>query len=148
MAVIASDVTGVYQDRSQALGTHASNRRLGKAYIRCGASLEAARFMNRVFYTGASGYLVASGAQVEAAAVEIDRVHEVLFVPKTSCRILHPLDLGIDRFAARVGDAVPQVRDDVLEPPFALKSDTASRFRSTPDRFAKRNGSGFTRRAC
>jgi hypothetical protein len=57
-------------------------------------------------------------AQVEAAAVEVDCVNEVLLVPKTSRRVLHPLDLGVNRFAGRVGNAVPQIRDDVLEPPF------------------------------
>jgi hypothetical protein len=33
---------------------------------------------------------------VEAAAVEVDGVNEVLFVPEASRRVLHPLDLGID----------------------------------------------------
>src|SRR5215467_665775 len=56
--------------------------------------------------------------QIEPAAVKVDRMNEVLFVAKTSRRILYPLDFGIDRFAGRVGDAVPQVRDDVLEPSF------------------------------
>ena len=32
--------------------------------------------------------------------------------------VLYPLGLGIDRLAAGVGDAVPEVFDDVLEPPF------------------------------
>jgi len=39
--------------------------------------------------------------QVEAATVEVDRMHEVLPVPKAPRRVLHPLDLGIDRFAGR-----------------------------------------------
>ncbi len=54
---------------------------------------------------GASGYLVAPG-QVEAAAVEVDRVNEVLLAPKTLRRVLHPLNLGVNRFAGRVGNAV------------------------------------------
>jgi len=33
---------------------------------------------------------------VEAATVEVDRVHEVLPVPEAPRRVLHPLDLGID----------------------------------------------------
>ena len=47
------------------------------------------------------------GCQVEAAAVEVDRMDEVLFVPKAPSRVLHPLDLRIDRFAGRIGDPVP-----------------------------------------
>src|ERR1039458_9574924 len=50
---------------------------------------------------------------VEAATVEVDRVHEVLPVPEAPRRVLHPLDLGIDGFAGRVGNPMPQVRDDV-----------------------------------
>src|SRR6266700_2628453 len=55
-------------------------------------------------------------SQVKPAAVEVDGVNEVLFVPKSTRRVLHPLDLGVDRFAGRVGDVMPQVGDDVLEP--------------------------------
>src|ERR1019366_1923764 len=55
---------------------------------------------------------------VKAATVEVDCVHEVLPVPEAPRRVLHPLDLGIDGFAGRVGDPMPHVRDDVLEPPF------------------------------
>jgi hypothetical protein len=54
--------------------------------------------------------------------VEVDGVNEVLFVPEASRRVLHPLDLGIDGFASRVRDPVPQVRDDVLEPPLVYAS--------------------------
>ena len=54
---------------------------------------------------------------VEATAVEVDGVNEVLFVPEASRRVFHPLNLGIDGFASRVRDPVPQVRDDVFEPP-------------------------------
>lgn len=31
--------------------------------------------------------------------MEVDRVNEVLLVPKTWSRVLHPLDLGVNRFA-------------------------------------------------
>src|SRR5208283_3391295 len=56
--------------------------------------------------------------QVEAATVEVDRVYEVLLVPEAPRRVLHPLDLGVDGFAGRVGDPMPQVSDDVLESSF------------------------------
>jgi len=47
--------------------------------------------------------------------VEIDRVTEVLFVAKAASRALHPLNLSVDGFAGRVGDAVLEVGDDVFE---------------------------------
>ena len=72
--------------------------------------------------------------QVEAAAMEVDRVNEVLFVPKASRRVLHPLNLGIDRFAGCVGDAVPQVCDDVLEPPLEHPRHVDHRLQPTPHR--------------
>src|SRR5579863_1847925 len=71
-------------------------------------------------------------SQVKATAVEVDCVNEVLLVPETSCCVLDPLDLGIDRFAGGVGDAVPQVRDDVLEPPFEHPCHLDHRLQPTP----------------
>src|SRR5215472_2219823 len=56
------------------------------------------------------------GEQVETATVEIDRMNEVLPVAEASCGVLHPLDFGVDRFAAGVGNPVSQIRNDVLEP--------------------------------
>jgi hypothetical protein len=50
--------------------------------------------------------------------MEVDRNNEILFVPKTARRVLHPLNLGIERFAGRVRDPMPQVRNDVLESSF------------------------------
>ena len=50
--------------------------------------------------------------------MEVDRMNEVLLVPKASRRVLHPLDLGVDGFAGCVGDPMAQVRDDILESPF------------------------------
>jgi hypothetical protein len=47
--------------------------------------------------------------------VEVDGVHEVLPVAKTARCVLHPLDLRVERFAARIGDAVALIGDDVLE---------------------------------
>src|SRR5215471_17979814 len=55
--------------------------------------------------------------EIKAAAVEVDRVNEVLSVPKPARRVFHPLDLGVDRLAAGVGNAVSEIRDDVLEAP-------------------------------
>src|SRR5271157_6200857 len=70
--------------------------------------------------------------QVEAATVEIDRMDEILLVAEASRRVLHPLDLGIDRFASRVRDPVSQVRDDVLEPPFEHPRHLDHRLQPTP----------------
>ena len=50
-----------------------------------------------------------SGQQVETAAVKVDRMHKIAFVPKATSRVLHPLDLGVDRLAGGVGDAVLEV---------------------------------------
>src|SRR5437879_3932271 len=68
--------------------------------------------------SGASGYLVAAGGEIQPAAVEVDRVDEVLLVAEAAGRVLHPLDLGVDGFASRVGDAVLEVGDDVGETAF------------------------------
>jgi acyl carrier protein len=67
-------------------------------------SLESRRF--RLF----SGYWV----HIEPAAVEVDGVDEVLPIAKSACRVLHPLDLCVERFAARVGDAVAEIGDYVF----------------------------------
>lgn len=53
--------------------------------------------------------------EIEATAVEIDRVDEVLFVAEPSGRIFHPLDLGIDRLAGGVGDPMTEIGDHVFE---------------------------------
>jgi hypothetical protein len=55
-------------------------------------------FANRrgaVSFSGASGYLVAAGGKIQATAVEVDRVDEVLFVAGAAGRVLHLLDPGI-----------------------------------------------------
>lgn len=39
--------------------------------------------------------------------MEVDRVNEALLVPKTSRRLLHPLDLGVNRFAGSIRNAAP-----------------------------------------
>ena len=64
--------------------------------------------------------------------MEVDGVNEVLSVPEASRRVLHPLDLGIDGFASRVCDPVPQVRDDVLEPPLEHPRHLDHRLQPTP----------------
>src|SRR5271157_5008218 len=43
--------------------------------------------------------------EVQGAAVEVDRMDEVLFVAEAAGRVLHPLDLGVDGLASRVGEA-------------------------------------------
>ena len=54
--------------------------------------------------------------EVQAAAVEVDRVDEVLFVAVSASRVLHPLDLGVDGLAGGVGDAVLEIGDESLRP--------------------------------
>src|SRR5207245_10620896 len=56
--------------------------------------------------------------EIQPAAVEVDRMDEVLLVAEAAGRVLHPLDLGVDGFASRVGDAVLEVSDDVGEAAF------------------------------
>src|SRR5712691_9974893 len=56
--------------------------------------------------------------KIQAAAMEVDRVDEVLFVAEAAGRVLHPLDLGVDGFASGVGDAVLEVGDNVGESAF------------------------------
>lgn len=41
--------------------------------------------------------------EIEPAAMEVDSVDEVLFVAETASGILHPLNLGVDGLAGRVG---------------------------------------------
>src|SRR5438045_9671081 len=51
--------------------------------------------------------------EIQAAAMEVDRVDEVLFVAEAAGRVLHPLELGVDGFAGGVGDTVLEIGDDV-----------------------------------
>src|SRR5438034_1773384 len=53
--------------------------------------------------------------EVQTATVKVDRVGEVLLVPKSTCRVLHPLNLGVDRLTGSVRHPVPQISNDVLE---------------------------------
>ena len=64
--------------------------------------------------------------------MEVDGVNKALPVAEASCRLLHSLDFGVDRFAAGISDAVPQVRDDVLEPPFEHPRHLDHRLQPTP----------------
>ena len=43
-------------------------------------------------------------SQIQASAVEIDRIDEVLFVAESSSCVFHPLNFGIDGFAGGVGN--------------------------------------------
>lgn len=61
---------------------------------------------DRLYLFGRFRLLSGFRGEVEAAAVEVDCVDEVLLVLKSPGGVLHPLDLGADRFAAGVGDAV------------------------------------------
>jgi hypothetical protein len=60
-------------------------------------------------------------------AVEIDRVDEVLFVAKSSSRVFHPLNLGVDGLAGSVGNRMGQVGNDVLESPLQHGGDLLHR---------------------
>ena len=56
------------------------------------------------------------GFHIQPATAEADGIDEVfLSVMKTTCPELHPLDLGVERFAARIGDVKAQIGDYVLE---------------------------------
>ena len=68
------------------------------------------------------------GVHVDPAAVEVDGVDEVLPVAKTTCRVLHPLDLRVERFAARIGDAVAPIDNDVLLATFQHARNALDRF--------------------
>lgn len=54
--------------------------------------------------------------------MEVNSVNEVLFVAEATCRVLDPLDLGVDRFAGRIGDPVAQVGDDVSNRRFSIRA--------------------------
>jgi len=60
--------------------------------------------------------------EIQAAAVEVDRVDEVLLVAEAAGRVLHPLDLGVDRLTCRVGDAMLEIGDDVGERRLSMPS--------------------------
>lgn len=53
--------------------------------------------------------------KVETSAVKVDRMNEVRLVPERACRVLDPLSLRVDRLAGRVGDAVSDKRQYVVE---------------------------------
>ena len=59
-----------------------------------------------------------AGHQVQTTAVEVDGRLEVLFVPEPPCRVLDPLNPGIDGLACGVGDPMAEVCDDVLKASF------------------------------
>ena len=47
--------------------------------------------------------------KLETAAVEVDRHLEVLLVAVSASIVLDPLDLGIETFSHRIGDAAVEV---------------------------------------
>ena len=55
------------------------------------------------------------GRKVQTATVEQDCDPKVILVTETAGGVLNPLDLGVDGFAGRVGHAMAEVGDDVLE---------------------------------
>src|SRR5579864_7292480 len=67
---------------------------------------------HRYFYFRRFRLLSGCRGKIQPAAVEVNRVDEVLFVAEAAGRVLHPLDLGVDGFAGGVGDAVLEVGDD------------------------------------
>ena len=52
---------------------------------------------------------------MQDTAAKINRRLEVVLVSESPRRVLHPLDLGIDRLAGCIGDAMLQVRQDIAE---------------------------------
>ncbi len=77
--------------------------------------------------TRPTGFLVGPRSQVQTSTVEIDRVDEVLFVAKSSSRVFHPLNLGVDGLAGSVGNRMGQVGNDVLESPLQHGGDLLHR---------------------
>lgn len=58
--------------------------------------------LHRPHIFGSSGYLASAGARSRPPTVKLDRMDVVLFVPESSSRTFHPLDLGIERFAGGI----------------------------------------------
>jgi hypothetical protein len=56
------------------------------------------------------------GGQIQASTVEQNGVDEVLLVAESARGVLHPLNLGVDRFTAGVSDTMLEIGDDVGEP--------------------------------
>jgi hypothetical protein len=77
--------------------------------------------------TRPTGFLVGPRSQVQTSTVEIDRVDEVLSVAKSSSRVFHPLNLGVDGLAGSVGNRMGQVGNDVLESPLQHGGDLLHR---------------------
>lgn len=49
--------------------------------------------------------------------MEVDRVEEVLLITDAASRVLDPLNLRVDRLATGVGNAMPELGDDVFKAP-------------------------------
>jgi len=46
--------------------------------------------------------------------MEVEGGDEIGLAAEAAGRVLHPLNLGVDRFAGGVRNPVPKVRDDIL----------------------------------
>ena len=55
---------------------------------------------------GRFGLFSGCRGEIQAAAVEVDRVDEVLLVAEAAGRVLHPLDLGVEGFIVVDGETV------------------------------------------
>src|SRR5450759_4519610 len=55
--------------------------------------------------------------QIKPAAVTVDRQLEALAVPKAARGVFDPLDLRVESFSDRIGDAMRQVGQNILEMP-------------------------------
>ena len=71
-----------------------------------------------------------SRSQVQAAAVKVNRIDEVSLVAESACRVLDPLDLGVQGFAGRIGDAMFDERQDIFETTFQHAAGFHHRFQS------------------
>ena len=47
--------------------------------------------------------------------MKVDGRFEVLLVAETTGGVLHPLHLRVDGFTAGIGDAMPEVRNNIVE---------------------------------
>ena len=50
--------------------------------------------------------------------MKVNRIDKVSLVAESACRVLHPLDLCVQGFAGRIGDAMLDERQDIFETTF------------------------------
>ncbi len=46
--------------------------------------------------------------------MKVDCINEILFVAKSACSVLDPLELGINRLASSIGDLMLEISEDVF----------------------------------